>query len=363
MAEQKLRVGMIGAGSWARRHLEAWSVNKDSEVIGIWNRTAERAETLAKEFEIPRVFEDSDSLIQSDDVDIISISMPHNLHHPLSMAAIKAGKHVFCEKPLAMDLREAKEMKEQAEKAGVKTGIQFGHRCDPMMIHLHDLGREGYLGDLQYIELMQCFNFGLLDERLPLTWRLRKSIAGAGALGDLGVYVIDLARWIVGEFSDVCATMKTFIKERPTISDKYNAYEIMQMAEDGNLPEPAETGIVDNDDECNMLVEFGSGVHGIIRTSRIYGDRSNKICGSRGEIRWNPEDGKLMGMIDEEKEFTEIPVPEVANGRTIVSQFVENIINNTDLPPTFFDGMKAQEVIEAALISIDEKRWVTLPIY
>ena len=116
MSEPKLRVGMIGAGSWAKRHLEAWAANEHAEVVGIWNRTAKRAETLAEEFGIPRVAPDSDSLIKSDKINVISISMPHNLHHPLAIGAIRAGKHVFCEKPLAMDLYEAREMWQQAQE-------------------------------------------------------------------------------------------------------------------------------------------------------------------------------------------------------------------------------------------------------
>ena len=362
MGEDKLRVGMIGAGSWARRHLEAWKENGDAEVVGIWNRTAVRAKALSEEFAIPRVEEDVGSLIHATDVDIISISMPHNLHYPLSIKAIKAGKHVFCEKPLAMNLREANDMWNEAERAGVKAGIQFSHRIDPTLMHLHDLVNDGYLGSIQHAEVRMCVDSGWRDGRFPLVWRLDKSIAGAGALGDLGVYAIDMARWLVGEISHVCATAKTFISKRPTISDKYNLYEAVQMATDGTTPETGETGIVDNDDECNIIVSFSAGAHGFIRASRFHADQGLKICGSRGEVRWDAKEGKLMGMIEPADTHSEICVPEVSDKQTIVSQFVSNIINDTDSPPTFFDGLKAQEVMEAAMLSAEEKKYVSLPM-
>ncbi len=362
MGEQRLRVGMIGAGSWARQHLQAWDANEHAEVVGIWNRTAKRAEVLAKEFNISQVVAEADALIHSDDVDVISISMPHNLHYPFSTAAIDAGKHVFCEKPLAMDLREARDMWRQAESAGVKTGIQFFHRNDPVLMHLRDLIADGYLGSIQYVELKQCFDFGARGNGFPWIWRCSKSIAGTGALGDLGVYLIDMARWLVGEFSRVCGDMKTFVHRRPMISDKYNVHEVVQMAAEKGLPELAETGVVDNDDECNIIVDFDSGAHGYIRASRFHADRGIIICGSRGEVRWNPAEGKLMGKTAGAEEHTEIHVPEMASKPTIVTQFVSNIRNGTNQPPTFFDGLKAQEVIEATSISVEEERWVTLPL-
>jgi predicted dehydrogenase len=134
------------------------------------------------------------------------------------------------------------------------------------------------------------------------------------------------------------------------------------MVDENKLPESASIGIVDNDDECNMIVEFEGGAHGFIRSSRFHADRGLKICGSHGEIRWNHADGKLIGKIDEAKQFSEIKVPEEKSDRTIVSQFVENIRNDTDLAPTFFDGLKAQEVIAATLISVKERKWVSIPI-
>ena len=362
MSEGKLRVGMIGAGSWASQHLKAWNANEHAEIVGISNRTEKRAEALAEEYGIPRVFSDANSLIQRDDVEIISISMPHNLHYSLAVAAIQAGKHVFCEKPLAMNLREARDMWEKAKEANVKTGIQFSHRNDPVFMHLHDLIGEGYLGDLQYIELKKCFDFGTRNDDFPLIWRFNKSIAGAGALGDLGVYAIDMARWLVGEFNRVCGQMKIFTKRRPIISDSYNAYEVLQMATERKFPESREMGDVDNDDECNIFVDFDCGAHGFIRASRFHDDREFKICGSRAEIRWEAIKGKLMGKLDGAREFSELDIPDIAPNPTIVTQFVSNIKNNTNLAPTFFDGMKAQEVMEATGISAVENRWIELPL-
>ena len=159
MSAKHLRVGMIGAGSMARHHLHAWSQSDGCQVVAIFNRTRSKAEALAREFGIPRICEDADDLISGEDLDAISISMPHNLHHPLALAAIDAGKHVFCEKPLATDLQDAAEMWKRAREAGVKTGIQLGHRFSPALGRLRVLLRDGYVGQVRRIECSWCFDW------------------------------------------------------------------------------------------------------------------------------------------------------------------------------------------------------------
>ena len=343
MGGQKLGVGMVGAGSWAKKHLDAWRENEFSVVMGIWNRTKSRADILADEYKIPRVYADLESLLQNEKINVVSISMPHSFHYPIAIAAIEAGKQVFCEKPLALNLHEAQDMLSQANAAGVKTGIQFRHRNDVVAMHMQEMVQSGKIGDLQYIELKYCFDSGGRDSQFPLAWRSQKSIAGAGALGDVGVYLIDMARWIAGEFCRVCVTKKTFIAARPQ-------------------PDSTETGIVDNEDECNLIAEFDRGAHGFLRASRFYADRSIRVCGSLGELLWAPPGGGLFARRGSEEQFSKVPVPHPVEKRNMITQFVTNIRENTNLPPTFIDGVKAQEVIEAAMISADEKRWVNLPL-
>jgi predicted dehydrogenase len=188
-----LRVGMVGAGSWATKHLDAWKQNEDAAVTAIWNRPKSKAEKRADEYGIPTVYADLDELIGRDDVDVISISMPHNLHYSISLKAIEGGKHVFCEKPLTMTYEEAKELWRRSEEKGVKTGIQFIHRCTPGLQKLRQLIDDGYIGEPQYAEVKHGLD-ACRDPGFPLIWRFQKNLAGYGVLGDLGVYAIDMDR-------------------------------------------------------------------------------------------------------------------------------------------------------------------------
>lgn len=361
MSTERLGVGMVGAGSWARRHLDAWSKSSDTEVVAIYNRTRHKAEQLAKEYEIPTVCSDVDELVNRDDVDIVSVSMPHNLHFPISITAIEAGKHVFCEKPLAMNGQEARQMWERAQRSGVKTGIQFAHRVLPSLIRLRELISEGFVGPIRYFEAKNCLDL-VSDPAFPLVWRFKKDIAGAGALGDIGVYIIDAARWLVGEFESVSGSMHTFIESRPTIPDGYSLYQVIQLAKDKTLPLAQGTGTVDNDDECVFLATFDNDAQGLFRVSRLDNDRGLRICGSQGVLIWEQPGNKLLGKKKGEQAFSEIEVPDDQVAPTMVTQFISNIRNDTDLPPTFYDGMKAQEVMDAVIQSAEQRCWISLPM-
>jgi predicted dehydrogenase len=351
---------MIGAGSMARHHLEAWSRSVDAEVIAIYNRTQHKAEALAREFAIPYVCVDVYDLIHGNDVDAVSISMPHSLHHPLAIAAIEAGKHVFCEKPLATLLDDAREMWERAEQAGLKTGIQFGHRTLPALIQLRELLHEGYAGQVQYVECSWCFDWAR-DPAFPLVWRFRRDVAGAGALADLGVYAIDAARWLIGEFREVSACMRTYIDRRPLPMGNHSFDEIVHMARDGRYAVSGELGAVENEDECVFLATFENGAHGFFRASRLQGEQRLAVHGSEGVLVWTLGGDKLLGRRSGQGEYDEFPVPKAVAQATIVSQFLANIVDDTDLPPTFCDGVRAQAVIEAVIRSAERRCWVQVP--
>lgn len=358
MDTRVLRVGMVGAGSWAKRHLDAWQKCPETRVVAIYNRTTTRAQAFADEYAIPDIYGNVESLLQRKDIDIVSISMPHHLHYPLVMAAIEAGKHVFCEKPLAMDAPQAREMWSSAQRAGVKTGIQFGHRVSPAAIRMRERIRDGSIGEIQYIEGSTCFDLGS-DPAFPLVWRFRKEIAGAGALGDLGVYAIDAARWLVGEFAAVSGQVRTWIVNRPLIPDGYTLHQVIDMYKSGHLDPDADLGQVDNDDECLFLASFANGAQGYFKSSRLYGGEWGiKVYGSRGILAW--EGNTLQGKQQGEETFSTIEVPALDPAPTIVTQFVANILNDCDLSPTFYDGLRAQEVMDAVTISAEQQRWVSL---
>jgi predicted dehydrogenase len=355
-----LGVGMVGAGSMARHHLEAWHNSGDTELVAIYNRTRAKAEQLAKQYEIPSVCSQADEIWSRDDVDIVSVCMPHNLHYPISMAAIEAGKHVFCEKPLAMTYPEARQMWKRAQDSGVKTGIQFGHRALPSLVRLRELVSEGFVGQIQTFEARWCFDLGS-DPAFPLVWRFKKAIAGAGALGDLGVYAIDAARWLVGEFRGVSGRMRTYIKSRPIVPDGYSLDQVVQMFKEKALPPAQGVATVDNDDVCVFVATFDNEALGLFRTSRLDDDWGLRINGSQGMLRWEQPGNKLLGKRRGEQALAEIELPKSQPVATMVTQFIANIRNDTDLPPTFYDGMKAQQVLDAVIQSAEQERWIPLP--
>ncbi|MFC1504063.1 Gfo/Idh/MocA family protein [Spirochaetota bacterium] len=360
MTDTKIfRVGMIGAGSWAREHLAAWDTCKVTEVVAIYNRTTERAEKLAGEFNIADITGDAQEIIERKDIDIISISMPHNMHYDLSNAAVDAGKHVFCEKPLAMNYHEAKDMLERAEKAGVKTGIQFYPRIDPVMIKIKELIEEGYAGTVKHITLTFAADW-CADPKFPMTWRFRKDMAGAGALADMGVYIIDSTRWLIGEFKAVSGVLKTHIKKRFVIHGRYDHHEIRNMVRTDTLPDTSETGEVENDDEVFFHALFENGAEGYLMASRVHTNREMKIEGSRGTLIKDYKTNKLFCKKTSESELKEIPVPKKDPNVTMISQFVRNIRQDTDIGPTYYDGMKAQAVIDAVISSAKKKQWVEM---
>jgi predicted dehydrogenase len=275
------------------------------------------------------------------------------------MAAIEAGKHVFCEKPLAMDAQQAREMWSSAQRAGVKTGIQFGHRVAPAAVRMRKLIQDGTIGDIQYIEGSTCYDLGS-DPGFPLVWRFSKEIAGAGALGDLGVYAIDAARWLVGEFAAVSGQMRTWIVERPLIPDGHTLHQVIDMYKGGVLDPDADMGQVDNDDECLFLASFASGAQGYFKSSRLYGGEWGiKVYGSRGMLAW--EGDKLLSKQHGEETFSVVDVQAPDPAPTIVTQFVANILEGTNQPPTFYDGLQAQEVMDTVIRSAEQGRWVSLP--
>jgi predicted dehydrogenase len=360
MRARELVVGMIGAGSMARHHLDAWSRSDGVRVVAIYNRTQSKAEALAQEFAIPSVCAEVDSLICREDVGAVSISMPHSLHHPLALAAIAAGKHVFCEKPLATTLRDAREMWEQAEQRGIKTGIQFGHRFSPALNRLRALLLDGYVGQVQRLECSWCFDWAR-DPSFPLVWRFKRDLAGAGALADLGVYAIDAARWLIGEFRSVSGCLQTSVRERPVLAHERDFAEIVRMFSEGTLPPAQESGPVENEDECVFVASFENGAHGVFWASRMQDEQRLSVYGSQGVLTWHLRGETLYGRRSGHAELEPIPLPTNAAAPPFVSRFVASIRDGVERSPSFYDGLKAQEVIEAVLQSAHEQRWVPLP--
>ena len=223
-------------------------------------------------------------LIERDDVGLVDVVTPGNTHREIVLAALEAGKHVICEKPLANTLAEAEEMLAAAREAGTVNTVCFNYRRAPAVQLAKKLIDEGRLGTIRHWRATYLQDF-IMDPGFPLIWRLRKELAGSGALGDIGAHSVDLAQFLLGGISEVVGMMETFVKERP----------LEEASTGGGLLASggAETGEVTVDDAAAFLARFENGAMGTFEATRFAAGRRNKnafeINGSKGSVAFNLE--------------------------------------------------------------------------
>lgn len=350
-----VRIGMIGAGHIAQSHAEAW--RKEATLTAVASRRIESARSLAERHDIPHVCRDANELLDRDDIDAVGIATTHHLHHPIALAALAAGKSVFCEKPLALNGSQAREMWSDARRREVKTSVQSGIRLFPALRLLARLLREGRAGKIHTFDAHWSFDWAR-DPRFPLTWRFKRTEAGTGALGDLAVYMIDAARWLVGEIGQVNAELATYIPRRPMLASDGHFGELRRLHLEEKLDIPRETGPVENDDVCQVLLRFENGARGSIRASRLHQEHSIRVDCERTSYRWQMTGDRRLTERSTEAEYRPVRMPEPPGDSTIVTTFLNNIRRNEDEPPTFRDGLAAQLVIDAAVRSHETGGWV-----
>jgi len=218
-------IGMVGYAFMGRAHSLAWNAVGQvfdlplrPRLAAICGRDRAAAEAAAARLGWAAAETDWRALIARDDVDLIDIAAPGDLHAPIAIAALEAGKHVLCEKPLANTLAEAEAMKAAADAAyprGVRAMVGFNYRRVPALALARRLVEQGRIGPLRHVRAVYLQDW-LADPEAPMTWRMRAERAGSGALGDLGAHVVDLARYLTGdEIAGVSAVSATFVRERP----------------------------------------------------------------------------------------------------------------------------------------------------
>jgi len=301
------------------------------------------------------------------DVDLVDITTPNDSHYPLAMAAIKAGKHVFCEKPLTLTAAESKKLHEAAKKAAVHVGLWHNYRRCPAASLAADLIARGKIGDVRQVRAVYLQDW-LSDPQAPAAWRMKKAVCGSGAHGDLNAHLIDMTRFLTGlEFDEVVSLSHTFTKRRPNASGR------------GKVT-------VDVDDAFLFLARLSNGATASYEATRVAAGRKNhnqiEVNGTRGSLVWNFErmnelqffsfdddpaaqgfrrimcmdggvhpyagaywpDGHIIGY---EHTFT-----------NTLHDFLVALKKKKDFRPDFADGWANQEVLDAALRSAEKNRWV-----
>lgn len=382
---QPIRVGMIGYKFMGKAHSNAYRkvgmfFDPDREVCmsAICGRDEEGVRQARDKFGWEGYETDWRKLVRRDDIDLIDITTPSDFHKEIAIAAAENGKHVFCEKPLALNLADAREILAAVQKAGVRHQIGFNYRFAPAILLAKKMIEEGRLGRIFHFRGMYLQDF-VIDPSFPLVWRLDKKVAGSGSLGDLGAHVVDLARYLVGDLVQVIGHNKTFIKERPLVEHMTGL--------SGKASDNAPRGIVDVDDATMFLGEFENGAMCTIEATRFAqghkNDLSFEINGEKGSIRFFLPRINELEFFDATSDaglqgFATIQVSEeihpywshwwpaahvIGYEHTFVHEmyeFVQAIANDRPASPDFEDGMQCSRILEAVDKSIEERQWIRL---
>ncbi len=371
-----MRIGMVGYKFMGRAHSHAYrtapyffDIKDDVELVAVCGRN----ETAVAEFAAAQGWQsyhtDWRDLIARDDIDIIDIGTPNSSHYEIAVAAAQAGKHILLEKPMAMSLAEAREMLAVAKAAGIKHMIGFNYRRVPAIALAKAIIESGDLGEIVHWRAVYNQDW-LADPLTPRLWRLDKSVAGTGAIGDLASHIIDLAHFLVGPIEAVSGMSNTFITERPLPDD------------------PTTMAPVTVDDSFALLARFDNGATGTFEGTRLATGRLNynsfEINGSKGSLAFNLErmnelqlflkddavsqrGWRVINVTDGEHPYVGAWWPP---GHIIgweeshihqVADFLMAVENDTEIAPDFSVGVANQAVLDALVASSESGQWVDVP--
>ncbi|MEV6601693.1 Gfo/Idh/MocA family oxidoreductase [Actinoplanes sp. NPDC051346] len=381
----QLRVGMIGYAFMGAAHSQAWrTVNhafdlplsaRRSVVCGRDEaRVAAAAVTLGWESHAT----DWREVVSRDDIDLVDICTPGDTHAEIALAALAAGKHVLCEKPLANSVAEAREMAEAAATAqarGVRTMCGFNYRRVPAVALMRRLVAQGRIGTVRHIRAVYLQDW-IVDPEFPLVWRLRRDMAGSGALGDIGAHIVDLTQYVTGaRITGVSALTETFVRERPLPAEAAGLSGVGR----------AESGEVTVDDAALFLARLEGGAIATYEATRFATGRKNglrvELNGSLGSVAFDFERMNELEFYDAtvpstEQGFTRILVTEPDHpymaawwpaGHPIgyehsftheVRDLIAAIAAGEDPTPSFADALQVQLVLDAVERSAASSAWV-----
>jgi predicted dehydrogenase len=322
------------------------------------------------------------SLLDRSDIGLVDICTPGDTHAEIAVAALEAGKHVLCEKPLANSVAEAQTMAEAAERAarsGVRAMVGFTYRRVPAIALARRLVADGRIGEVRHVRA-QYLQDWISDPQAPMSWRLERERAGSGALGDIGAHIVDLTQFITGEeVASVSALLETFVKQRPIADEQSGLLGAEALNGAGGR-----TGTVTVDDAAAFLARFGGGAVGVFEATRFATGRKNsirlEINGSRGSLAFDFEDMNVLHFHDETESaetagFRRILVTEPTHpyvgawwppGHVLgyehgfthqVVDLVTAIAEDRQPLPSFADGLQVQTVLDAVERSARTGTW------
>ena len=352
-----LGIAIIGSGGIAlANHLPGFALCPQARVVALCDSDPAVLERASRQTGITATYADWRDVLKRDDVQAVVIATPNHLHAPISVAAARAGKHVMCEKPLALDLAESVEMLRAAEAAGVRHMTAFTYRFVPAMRYMAHLVRAGAVGTPLHFRASRFQDWGTRD----LGWRQTKALAGAGELGDMLSHRIDYGHLLVGPIDRLVARLRRFVDNRQGRAS-------------------------DLDDWVALLVDFRGGATGVLESTKLatgrgeghYGRDLCEVNGTEGTIDYStqrPLELRVGKVGSRDLETVAVPSEflvwpgsprDPGQGDPLATfrydqdfEFVDAILNDRPCRPSFLDGVRVQAVMEAAQRSDRERQWV-----
>lgn len=377
-----LNVGMIGYKLMGRTHSNAWlkaakffDLKAKPVMKVVCGRDKAAVAAMASRWGWERFETDWREVVEDPMIDIVDITTPNDTHAEIAIAAAKAGKAILCEKPLALDVKQGRDMVTAVKKAGVVNMICHNYRRIPALALAKKMITAGDLGTIYHYRARYAQDW-IVDPNFPLVWRLQSKIAGSGTHGDICAHIIDLGRFLVGDFAEVCGLMETFIKERPL------------PAQQGGLSATGskKMGKVTVDDAVLFIGRFQNGALANLEATRFALGRKNgiqiEINGSKGSLVFDFEDMNRLHYYNQadpadRRGFCNIIATEggahpyinawwppghiIGYEHTFVhtiADFVNAVVDSKPVSPSFEDGLINQIILAAVEQSAKTRKWI-----
>ena len=375
---KKLGIGLVGYGGIGKVHAMGYrliplhyGLSSDAfELIGVATSKSESAAGAAKQLGCAFFTGDYRTLLKREDIHIVDLCTPNFCHEAMVVAAAQAGKHIYCEKPLALNVEQGRRMAREIGRAQVKFQIAFNYRFIPAVVRAKQLVDEGLIG--------RVFSFhgryhrsSYIQAEKPLSWRLQRELAGGGVLPDLGSHLLDLIQYLLGAVDQIQATTQTLIDRRPVTTGEH------------------QTGVVDVEDLALMHLRMKNGALGSAEVSRMATGATNhlrlEIFGDQGALHFSLDDPNWVYFYDAQapnkplggqRGFKRIetvqhyegqhapdwtaPVNYLRSHTESQYQFLKSLTEDTQPPVGIEAGLRVQQVLEAAFISAATNRWVSI---
>ena len=364
----KLRVGVVGANiheGWGGRvHVPVYQALAETEVVAICNSRLETAQEACQHFGIPRAFNDYNQLVQSPEIDAVSISTRVSLHHPIALAALSAGKHVFCEWPLAVTSGQASELLALAQANRLQHGIDAQARGAPALLRMRELVEEGYLGRLLTFN-MKIVQSSAMVPREQHHWWIYNQGEGGDALTIPCGHAVDFMQWCLGDIAEVAGASATQVEE-------------------GSIAESGEQIHVTSFDTVAFAARLDNGAVGSVYTTwaslqdigwqlEAYGTEGSLVASAAGGLQVTPVqlrgarrgegDLRLLEVPDHLKEVTEFSESDPRyNVAVLARRFASAALGQGKPNPDFADAVRLHRVLEAVVASSEGRRWEAVPL-